>query len=657
MSFSADALRGTFLEEARELLASMQMALLEFAQTGDQTETVQAVFRAAHTIKGSAGLFGLNHVVRFAHTLESLLESLRSEPSRLTQDVAKTLLDAHDELDRVIEAMTRDEVLEASAALFSRLEALGGTQAQVAPTTQQTNALPSRRWRLEVQFGSETFRDGFDPLSFLRFLEGLSEVEAVETITTRLPAQGFDPETCFLSFVIELKTSAPPEKVVSTFDFVRDGSTIAITELTRAPEAAASAPTQPGPAPTDVPMVKVPAPRLDVLVDMVSELVIAGAAAEVCAASTRDRSTLEAFATVRKLVAGIRDAALSLRMVQIGETFNRYRRVIREVSAQLGKEVEVELRGGETELDKAMVARLADPLLHIVRNAIDHGVEAPEARVAAGKPRAGKLTLEAQHQAGQVVIDVRDDGAGLNRARLRRKAIERGLISANDVLTDAEVDELIFTPGFSSADVVTDISGRGVGMDVVRRSIDALRGTVEVLSTEGQGTTMRLRLPLMLAIIDGFLLGVGEASFVVPSKLVRECLDFHTLLESEENHRLKLREQAVPYVRLREFFGLPGKAPRRESVVIIEYGEQTLALVVDRLLGVSQTVIKPLGPLFTQLPGIGGTTILGSGGVGLIIDVPQLIRAVSMPGHRAATSNEAAQRSVAASSPHRGVHA
>ncbi len=379
-------------------------------------------------------------------------------------------------------------------------------------------------------------------------------------------------------------------------------------------------------------LVKVPAMRLDTLVDMVSELVIAGATAGVHATRTGDRPTIEAFASIQKLVAGIRDTALGLRMVQIGETFNRFRRVIREVSATLGKEVEVEIKGGDTELDKAMVERLADPLLHIVRNAIDHGLELPAVREGRGKPRAGKLWLEAFHQGGQIVIDVRDDGAGLNREKIRRKAIEKGLVSPQAELTDEQVDDLIFLPGFSSADQVTDVSGRGVGMDVVRRSIDQLRGGVEVLSKEGQGTTIRLRLPLTLAIIDGFLLAVGEAHFVVPSKLIRECLDFASLLDSAENHRLKLRGEAVPFVRLRELFELfelPPATLRRESVVIIEYGDRKVGIVVDRLLGVSQTVIKPLGPLFKKYEGIGGSTILGSGEVALIIDVPQLMRLAS----------------------------
>ncbi len=646
MNLPVDSLRGTFFEEARELLAAMAAALDDFDSPSGRTEAINAVFRAAHTLKGSAGLFGLAHLERFAHVVETVLDGLRASPELATPAMVTVLTEAHDELDRMVEAAGEGVVLEASPALQAKLEALGpAAPARPVEATSSVVAVGApRTWRLSVAFGPDTFRDGFDPLSFIRHFERLGTVSDVRVDAAGVPAQGFDPECCSLAFQATVVSDQAPEQLLSTFDFVKDTSRVSLTpadapptpvtdehpEPTLATSAPADAPVAP-PSPAAhgaavARLIKIPAARLDALVDMVSELVIASAGAETRAEHNADRATLEAFAAVRKLVSGIRDAALNLRMVEIGETFSRFRRVIRELSSQLGKEVEVELRGSETELDKAMVERLADPLLHIIRNSLDHGLETPDVRLAAGKARSGKLTLEAQHQSGQIVIDVRDDGAGLNRAKIRRKAMERGLVAPGASLTDAQVDELIFLPGFSSADAVTDVSGRGVGMDVVRRTIDQLRGTVEVISSQGEGTTIRLRLPLTLAIIDGFLLGVGDTSFVVPAKLIRECLDFRSLLESEANHRLKLRDEPVPYVRLREFFNVPGQAPARESVVIIEYGERRLGLVVDRLLGVSQTVIKSLGPLLSQLSVIGGSTILGSGEVGLILDVAQLIR-------------------------------
>ncbi|MFO0596373.1 MAG: chemotaxis protein CheA [Myxococcaceae bacterium] len=657
MTLDKATLRGTFLDEARELLASMEQALLEFEQSGECAETVRTVFRAAHTLKGSAGLFELTTLVRFAHEVETVLDALRANPELLTPAIAAVLTDAHDEMDRGLDAIEADEAWVANPELVAQLRALapapGSTDASAPAAPSSSKAGAPCRWALSIAFNPTTFRDGFDPLALTRFLERLGTVSKLQVETAAIPTDAsFDPLRCYLALSLELETTATREQIESSFEFVREGSEVKLVDLSGPPRP--SAPPPPAEATglrkdkhdATERAVKVPAARLDALVDMVSELVIAGATADVHAGRTQDRATIEAFAAIRKLVAGIRDAALGLRMVQIGDTFARFRRVVREVSRQLHKEVEVEVRGGDTELDKAMVERLSDPLLHIIRNAIDHGIERPEERERAGKPRVGTLWLEAAHQAGQIVVEVRDDGAGLNRARIKQKAIERGLIDAHAELTDAQIDELIFTPGFSSADAVSDVSGRGVGMDVVRKGVDALRGTVEVSSEAGAGTTIRMRLPLTLAIIDGFLLAVGDSHFVVPAKLVRECLDFGTLLDSEENHRLKVRGEAVPYVRLREFYELGGPVPRRESVVIVEYGDDKVALVVDRLLGVSQTVIKPLGPLFRKYEGVGGSTILGSGEVALIIDLPQLVRLASRrrvrPVHRLAVSTAVA---------------
>ncbi|HNX94003.1 MAG TPA: chemotaxis protein CheA [Holophaga sp.] len=331
---------------------------------------------------------------------------------------------------------------------------------------------------------------------------------------------------------------------------------------------------------------------------------------------------------MNKLVEEIRDNALSLRMVQIGDTFSRFRRIVRDVSQELGKSIELEVHGAETELDKSIVEKLSDPLMHIVRNAIDHGIEPLELRRERGKPDVGSLMLNAFHESGSIVIEVSDDGGGLNKDRILAKAIERGLVVEGASLSDSEITSLIFEPGFSTASSVSNLSGRGVGMDVVRRNIDELRGTVEVESYEGAGTTLRIRLPLTLAIIDGFRVGVEDTCYVVPLEMVIECLDLGPFLESEENHLINLRGEVLPFLRLREIFGIPGHA-ERERVVVVQFGDIRAGLVVDKLLGEFQTVIKPLGELFRHIKGIGGSTILGSGEVALILDVAQLIHLTS----------------------------
>jgi two-component system chemotaxis sensor kinase CheA len=377
-------------------------------------------------------------------------------------------------------------------------------------------------------------------------------------------------------------------------------------------------------------VVKVSAEKLDRLVDLVGELVIAGASAhtraQALAAPGQGADLVEATLVVNKLVEEIRDKALSLRMVQIGETFSRFRRIVRDVSLELGKAIELEIHGADTELDKTIVEKLADPLMHIVRNSIDHGIEPVEVRRVRGKADAGTLVLQASHESGSIVIEVSDDGGGLDKDKILAKAIERGLVKEDAELDDQAAINLIFEPGFSTAETVSSLSGRGVGMDVVRRNIEDLRGTIEVETEPGLGTTMRLRLPLTLAIIDGFRVEVAGASYVVPLDVVIECLDLAPFLESEQNHLINLRGEVMPFLRLREVFRIPGDRPARERVVVIQHGDLRAGIVVDRLLGEFQTVIKPLGRLFRGARGLGGSTILGTGEVALILDVGQMVQ-------------------------------
>jgi two-component system, chemotaxis family, sensor kinase CheA len=321
-----------------------------------------------------------------------------------------------------------------------------------------------------------------------------------------------------------------------------------------------------------------------------------------------------------------------LRMVEIGATFNRFQRVVHDVSRELGKEIALSISGAETELDKMVVEKIGDPLMHLVRNAMDHGIEAPELRVARGKPARGTLRLNAFHDAGSIVIEVSDDGAGLCRDNILRKARQRGLVAEGQALSDAEICDLIFEPGFSTSEQVSNLSGRGVGMDVVRRNIAALRGTVALESVEGQGSTVRIRLPLTLAIIDGFMVKVGSAAFVIPLALVVECIELSpedVRAEAERNY-IALRGQALPYLNLRDLFEVAGERSRRQNLVVVQYAGNRIGLAVDQLAGEIQTVIKPLGRMFSQINGIGGSTILGNGAVALILDVPALVRQVTV---------------------------
>ncbi|MDE2504712.1 MAG: chemotaxis protein CheA, partial [Burkholderiales bacterium] len=374
---------------------------------------------------------------------------------------------------------------------------------------------------------------------------------------------------------------------------------------------------------------------LDHLIDLIGELVIAGSGAQMVATAEGSPAFLEATQRVAELVQATRDGTLALRMVPVGETFSRFSRVVRDTSKLLGKEIELSVTGGDTELDKSMVDVIGDPLMHLVRNSLDHGIETPEQRVAAGKSRVGHLGLHAYHEAGSIVIEVSDDGGGLSRQRIMKKALERGLVAEGVELSDAEVWQLIFAPGFSTADAVTDISGRGVGMDVVKRNIESLRGQITLASQEGRGTTTQIRLPLTLAMIDGFLTLVGGVHYVLPLAVVSECIDLPRECHAQPERTcgtFDLRGEVLPYLDLALFYGAVPDAGGRRSLVVVRQGTVRIGLVVDRLLGEHQTVIKPLADIFKPLEALAGSTILGSGDVALVLDMHGLIAAAMKPG-------------------------
>jgi two-component system chemotaxis sensor kinase CheA len=377
--------------------------------------------------------------------------------------------------------------------------------------------------------------------------------------------------------------------------------------------------------------VRIDAEKLDNHINLIGELVIASAGSALNAQANGDSALLESMFTLSSLVEEVRDSALRLRMVQIGATFNRFQRVVRDVSRELGKEINLVITGAETEMDKSVIERIGDPLLHLVRNSIDHGIEPAEQRLEQGKPAVGTLGLKAFHDSGSIVVEVFDDGAGLDRERILEKAISKGLAQHGQSYEEQEIFNLIFEPGFSTADSVTSLSGRGVGMDVVKRNITTLRGSVEVDSTPGKGTTIRIRMPLTLAIIDGFLVGVEKSSFVIPLDMVHECIELNEedRVASVDKDYINLRGEVLPFIRLREMFKVGGRSEQRENVVVVSSGNNKAGLVVDSLMGEFQTVIKPLGKIFSHVSGISGSTILGNGEVALILDVPGLVRQVS----------------------------
>ncbi|MHA6561870.1 chemotaxis protein CheA [Pseudomonas alliivorans] len=675
MSINLDQAQQTFIVEARELLLAMEESLLQLeSEPGDQ-DAIGAIFRAAHTIKGSAGLFGLTPIVSFTHIVEDVLDRLREGSVSVDAALIAVLLRSGDHMLELIDVVaSRGEqlaaaALEREAALRQALQAYQApaeAAARPVQTPTVSDVQTSMLWHISLRFGVDVFRNGMDPLSFLRYLNTLGQMVQVTTVTDSIPAvEEWDPESCHLGFEIDFRSAAGHAAINEVFDFVREDCAVEITAVNetitatgtdlmsqndnhpvvssgellgdqravpRGPAQVSSERASPANEQKnkDGRYVRVNADKLDELINLVGELVIASAGANLLARSCNHAPLQEASSTVSGLVEEILDGALHLRMIPIGDTFNRFRRVVRDVSQELGKDIDLIISGAETELDKTVVEKIGDPLMHLLRNSMDHGIESAEARRASGKSAKGHLNLNAYHDSGSIVIEIADDGAGLNRERILEKAQERGLVASGAALTDQEIYNLIFEPGFSTAEAVTNLSGRGVGMDVVKRNITLLRGTVDLDSQPGQGTIVRIRLPLTLAIINGFLVGIDQSTYVIPLDMVQECieLDEQDRQSSRDNGYLDLRGEVLPLVYLRDHFNHEGPAARRQNVVVVRYAEHKAGLVVDDLLGEFQTVIKPLGKLFGGLRGISGSTILGSGAVALILDIPALLNQI-----------------------------
>ena len=376
--------------------------------------------------------------------------------------------------------------------------------------------------------------------------------------------------------------------------------------------------------------IRVPAEKLDILVNLVGELVTVQARLSQTAAGRDDALLVTIAEEVERLTNELRDTALNIRMLPIGTTFSKFKRLVRDLSVELGKDIELTTTGAETELDKTVIEKLNDPLVHLIRNSIDHGIEMPEAREAAGKPRQGTVHLAAVHSGDSVLITITDDGAGLDKEAIRAKGVERGLITASAELTDKEIYNLIFAPGFSTAKKVTSVSGRGVGMDVVKKAIDALRGTIDIASERGKGSTITIKLPLTLAIIESLLVKIGTDCFVMPLSIVEECIELtrEDVANAHGRNLANVRDQIIPYVPLRERFRIQGKPPEIEQIVITSIQGSRIGFVVDDVIGEHQTVIKSLGKMYKDVKGLSGATILGDGSVALILDVPHLVREV-----------------------------
>ena len=726
-----------FIAEGEELLQDMEDTLLVLENNSDD-ETLNTIFRAAHTIKGSAGLFGLDYIVEFTHVVENVLDDMRNCLIPTSSELITVLMRCKDFIAILIAGIADDEEgdkveREELIQLLTAFKA-GSDQNQNVPADAEqkaeTNAVESTdtvsndgaldeiaetdHYHISLRLGPDTFRMGFSPASLFRQLAEVGEIVETVFVGNGIPQlKELDPESCYLGWEIALKSDAKKEQIAEIFEFI-EGSELHVlppqsqfTEyqhlIEQMPEDELAlgqlllqigtltekelqsilnlqqenlkAGMDPASQLTGkllveqnmvqeevveealkkqtkvrenkqkaLNFVKVDSSKLDRLINLVGELVINGAKLDQVASGIAHEELTETIEGITMALDDLREISLGLRMVPIGTTFNRFHRVIRDLSKDLDKNIKLEIYGADTELDKTVIEKIGDPLMHLVRNSLDHGIESPEERVRVGKPAEGTITLQAQHEAGYITIQIIDDGKGLDPDVLRQKAIEKGVISEDQKLSKNEIFNLIMAAGFSTAEEVSNISGRGVGMDVVRRNIESLRGNIFIDSQLGQGTTMTIQLPLTLAIIDGFNVSIDEESYIFPLDMVHECITLTRDQTDEAAHHnyITLREEVLPIVHLKEYFDMTlGESAlpaidhdKKNNIVVVKFAGKKVGLMVDDLLGEVQAVIKPLGRIFKELNGFAGFTILGSGLVALVLDIPSLIKQVVDSEHQ-----------------------
>jgi two-component system chemotaxis sensor kinase CheA len=665
-----------FFEEGFEAIDSMEAALLRLDVGAPDLDLINTVFRVAHSIKGGSATFGFKDITSFTHTLESLLDELRGQRMQVTAGVSDLLLKSVDVLKAIMGATQRHEPVDAQAVadLQFDLEVAIANKPALEPATPSL-VQRSTGWRIEFRPLPELLTHGNDPLRMFGELAELGVLEAHADLTALPPLAELDAEVCALSWTLVLYTEVTREVVETVFDWAEGECTLAITALAPAAELAvnpsSAATSRPGTAGAEVAEVaevaetagtaesaasaavanpaafaagatpvadtgsiRVSIAKIDELMNTVGELVITqsmltqisgrvdGPAAERLHAG---------LAQLERIIRQLQESVMRVRMLPISFVFSRFPRMVRDLSRRLAKQIELKMTGEQTELDKTVLEKIGDPLIHLVRNCVDHGIETPAERVAAGKTATGTLFVSAFHRGESIVVEVGDDGRGLDRDRILEKAIARGLVGPQDALSDGQIHELIFLPGFSTVEHATEISGRGVGMDVVRGNINALGGTVEISNQPGQGVRFIITLPLTLAIIDGQLVRVGHDIYVVPLVAIMESLQLtagQTSRLAGRAEMFRFRESWIPVLRLHELFGVEPR--RRESteglVMVVEGDGRKVGLLVDDLLDQQQVVVKSLEANCGRIAGVSGATILGEGTVALILDIPGVIR-------------------------------
>jgi two-component system chemotaxis sensor kinase CheA len=707
IEYKADQFKQAFREEGRDVLVDLESALLELNDNRGDQGLVGRVFRALHTLKGSGAMFGFEDLATFTHNLETAFDEVRNGRLAISSELIDLTLAALDQIRAMLEEGI-GEVAPANpvacAEILSKVRHLTGKpEKHPAPVPVKDKTAPpqaglevgtgtgfaaapgqAREWAIHFAPGPEFMLNGANPLLLLRELKQLGGLAVKASMAAAPPLAELDPERCYISWEMVLATAAERDAIRDVFIFVEDSCELSIEPVAGIAESsAASAPNSAEAAsaaasttdltargleesrtasggrrnydsPDNASSLRVPAAKLDQFVNLVGELVTVQARLSEIAARCDDPEIAAVSEEVERLASSLRDNSMNIRMMPIRSTFEKFRRLVHDLARDLGKNVELTIEGADTELDKTVIDQLGDPLMHLIRNSMDHGIEPPAVRAERGKRLTATIHLSARHSGASVLIAVADDGGGIDAEAVRNRAIERGLVAAGAELAESEIFAFIFQPGFSTAKQVTDVSGRGVGMDVVRQRVDSLRGSIDVASNPGIGTSVTLRLPLTLAIIDGLLVSIGDASFVLPLANILECIELTSadLERANGKHMADVRGEIVPYIRLREHFNIRTPRPEIEQIMIVSTEGGRYGFVVDRVLGNCQTVIKNLGRFYRHVKVVSGATILGDGTVALILDPERLaqdaVRAVTH-GPRAGPSAAAIAAAVKAS--------
>ncbi|MBI4979237.1 MAG: chemotaxis protein CheA [Spirochaetes bacterium] len=678
-----------FRDEAFEVIERIEQSLIELERTPSDTEIINTIFRGMHTIKGSGAMFGFSRASEFAHEFETLFDYIRKGSIAVTKEIIDLTLAAADHLKAIL-GDEQSVPLSGTAALKCRMrETTGLIFPESKKTSEVTGERDSEaRFRNTYRIIFKPHRDIF--LRGVKIEPLFSEIKrmgdcVIIALQHVAPLDEIDAELCYSSWAITLCSDKDKNAIRDVFIFVEDvsdvsievidtGSAVSATEeykrigdilvergdiseedladiirsrkmigeiavekgyVSEAQVAAALAEqnvvrSERSKRRDDVAKssIRVKSEKLDKLVNLVGELVTLTARFNQLSGAKRLGDGRMLTEMLTRLTDELRDTSMALRMIPVDEMFKGFSRLVRDLSNDLGKDIDLMTHGAETELDKNIIEALKDPLLHIIRNAADHGIESPEERQANGKNAKGIITLSASHAGAHVLITVSDDGGGLNRSRILKKAIERGLVKENAELPAHEIEQMIFLPGFSTVDKATSVSGRGVGMDVVKNNVEKLRGTVEIQSAAGQGTTFTLKIPLTLAIVEGLLARIGGDYFVLNLSNVDECVDLteDIVNTGHGSDVVNIRGEIIPYVRLRKNFNISGNVPVIERMVVTKLGDRRVGLVVDDVLGQHQTVIKSLGSTFRGIEEVAGATILGDGTVALILDANTIIK-------------------------------